>query len=546
MIRLGPFLQSRSLSFRLFLITIPTTILAISLLGYFDDRVAGSLLDSQVEAGSVRLATQLADDLARDGMLDHAENARKFVGELVEANFFVIRIDVFRFSGDELQRVVTTSTSSAQPIHVDELTAARQGQPLVLRQYQEGERLLKAIVPIAQGSPQQVRGCVSLLSTLRQSDLLREVHYKIALFLIPAAVAVLIVMLHLMFTREVTRRIDRVVAAMVRARAGELQHRIEVDSSDEIGTVAQGFNDMMAEIERTSADRARLLHEQENFNLELRQRVREATTDLSAANDRLTRLNEDLVETQRRLTQAERTAVAGYMAATFAHEIGSPLSAMSTHLQLLAESPGVTTDMARRIDLVQQQLSRITWYVEELLAETRAPGQARGPVQVNDLLRQLLLFLEHHLARRGVALETDFGAGLVPVEANAQQLQQVFLNVLNNAGDAMPDGGKIVVRTRLEHDADSGREVVVSISDNGIGIPSEKQARIFEPFFSTKDLRRGTGLGLTIAAKIIRQHHGRIEVQSSQGQGTTLTIRLPVPEHAPDAQPEAAIGKEAR
>ncbi len=415
----------------------------------------------------------------------------------------------------------------------------------MLHQYQEGERLVKVIVPIVETSPRQVRGCVSLVSTLRQSDLLREVHYEIALFLIPAAVAVLIVMLHLMFTRAVTRRIDRVVGAMTRARAGELQHRVAVDARDEIGTVAQGFNDMMDEIERTSADRARLLQEQKNFNLELQERVREATRDLSAANDRLSQLNEDLVETQRRLTQAERTALAGYMAATFAHEIGSPLSAMSTQLQLMAEDPVATPDMARRIDLVQQQLSRITWYVEELLSETRAPGQARGLVQINDILRQLLLFLEHHLARRGVSLETDFGAGLFPVDANAQQLQQVFLNVLNNAGDALPDGGKIVVKTRLENAGDSGRQVVVSISDNGIGIPLEKQARIFEPFFSTKDLRRGTGLGLTIAAKIIRQHHGRIEVQSVPGQGTTLTIRLPVPERAPDAAAAAAAGREA-
>ena len=366
------------------------------------------MLDDHVTSSSVRLATQLADDLARNDMLNNVEAARKFVGELVEANFFIIRIDVYRVSSAGLVRVITTSTYSERPIQVDEVTVVKQGSPLVLPQYQEGERLVKAIVPIIGGPTHETRGCVTLVSSLRESDLMREVHYRIALFLIPASVAVLIVLLHLLFTREVTRRIDRIVDAMTRARAGELQHRIPVDSRDEIGIVVQGFNRMMDEIERTTSDRARLLQEQERFNVELQERVADATRGLSSANDRLRELNEDLVETQRRLTQAERTAVAGYMAATFAHEIGSPLNAMSTHLQLMAEDPGITPDMARRIDVVQQQLSRITWYVEELLSETRGPGQSRAPVQVNDLLRQLLLFLEHHLARRGVAIETDF------------------------------------------------------------------------------------------------------------------------------------------
>jgi two-component system, NtrC family, sensor kinase len=541
------FFKSRSLSFRLFLVTIPVTILAISLLGYLDDHAVGRMLDEQVTSSSVRLASQLADDLSRNQMLDKVEDARKFIGELVEANFFITRIDIYRVSGDGLIRILTTSTSSTHPIHIDELTAVRQGRPLVLRQYQEGERLVKAITPILIPPGGQPRGCVTLVSSLRESDLVKEVHYRIALFLIPAAVAVLIVLLHLLFTREVTRRIDRVVGAMTGARAGELQHRIPVDSRDEIGIVAQGFNEMMDEIERTSRDKARLLREQEHFNVDLQKRVADATRDLSSANERLRELNEDLVDAQRRVTQAERTALVGYMAATFAHEIGSPLSAMSTHLQLMAEDPGITPDTARRLDLVQQQLSRITWYVEELLSETRAPAQSRAAVQVNDLLRKLLLFLEHHLGRRGVSIVTDFAGGLPALDANSQELQQVFLNLLNNAGDAMPKGGTVVVTTRLEEGPDaSQRQIAIGVSDNGTGIPAEKQARIFEPFFSTKALKQGTGLGLTIAAKIIRQHHGKIEVRSAPGQGTTVTVRLPVPGHTPQIHADSAAGKEAR
>src|SRR5512141_1493071 len=134
--KLQGFFKSRSLSFRLFLVTIPVTILAISLLGYLDDHVVGRMLDEQVTSSSVRLATQLADDLSRNQMLDKVEDARKFVGELVEANFFITRIDIYRASTEGITRVLTTSTSSTRPIHIDELTVVRQGRPLVLRQYQ--------------------------------------------------------------------------------------------------------------------------------------------------------------------------------------------------------------------------------------------------------------------------------------------------------------------------------------------------------------------------------------------------------------------------
>jgi signal transduction histidine kinase len=231
------------------------------------------------------------------------------------------------------------------------------------------------------------------------------------------------------------------------------------------------------------------------------------------------------------------------MAATFAHEIGSPLSAISTHLELIAEDPTISDDTRRRLKLTQDQVSRITGFVEELLSETRVSMQPRSPVQLNRILRQLLSFFEQHLARCRVRVETRFSPDLPEIEANPQQLQQVFLNLLNNACDAMPKGGTIFIETSSHSDPD-GKYVAVSVADNGTGIPEEKQEHIFEPFFTTKDLRRGTGLGLSIAAKIIRQHQGTIEVHSRPGAGTTFTIRFRVPIPLSTASQEALAGKE--
>ncbi len=519
------FLQTRSISFRLYLIIIPPTVLAISLLGYLDGRVAKRMLDARVEESTRTIANQLASDLAQKNAPSNPERVRIWTSELVDSNFFIVRIDIYHISGDGLTRWVTTSSSRAQPITVDELAAIRESRTLVIQQFQEQERLLKVIAPIH--TEAGTTGCVTVTSTLNQSDLVGEVHDRIALFMVPAAVLLVILMLHYLFTKVLTQRIDRLIQVMTQARSGNLGKRAPVERQDELGVIAKRYNEMMEEIERASLERDRLLDELQEFNIQLQGKIRDATQELFSANEQLRQVNQDLLETQRRLTQSERAAVAGQMAATFAHEIGSPLSAISTHLELMGENE-ISPDTRHRLRLIQEQVSRITGFVEELLSETRLSAAPRGPVQLNKLLQQLLLFLEQHLEGNHIEVETRFAQDLPEIEANAEQLQQVFLNLLNNACDAMPAGGTVKVETSTSADPE-GRYVQVSVSDNGVGIPKEKQGRIFEPYFTTKDLRRGTGLGLSIAAKIVRQHDGSIDLESAPGEGARFTLRFRVP-----------------
>jgi signal transduction histidine kinase len=176
---------------------------------------------------------------------------------------------------------------------------------------------------------------------------------------------------------------------------------------------------------------------------------------------------------------------------------------------------------------VQEQIGRITGFVEEMLAETRASTQAKSPLQLNQVLKQILLFLEQHLARHRVKVEAILASDLPEIEANAHQLQQVFLNLLNNACDAMPEGGTVRLTTSAERGPGDQQFVTVSVADTGVGIPVDRQAHIFEPFFTTKDLRRGTGLGLSITARIVREHNGSIRLSSAPEAGTTFTIRFP-------------------
>lgn len=524
--RLRGFLDRRSISFRLYVIIIPTTILAISLIRYIDAQVAADMLEKKVKTDTETMATELAADISgRDTPL-LAEKIGPWLSHLVETNSYVTRIEVFYVANGFLNRIYSTSSSTGQPTSIDEMIAVQQAHTAILQQYKDRERTLKVVVPFRHAGTALI-GCVSVSSSLEQADNALAVHRRIDLFLIPASVLFLVLMLHFLFTRGLTGRIGRLGLAMIHARGGTLEKRAPVERQDELGVIAQLFNQTMEEIERASRERDRLLEEQKDFNTELQAKVQEATKELSSANLQLRQVNQELIDAQRRLTRVERMALAGQMAAAFAHEVGSPMSAISTHLELMAEEPSCSEDARRRIQLIQQQMNRMTGFIEELLSETRAAARAFTSVQLNDILKQLLLFLGQHLDRHKIRLETLLEPDLPEIEANAQQLQQVFLNLLNNAADAMPNGGTVRVETKAEKDEHGKKLVAVSVSDNGIGITQDEQKRIFEPFFSTKDLRQGAGLGLSIAARIVREHEGTIELASEPGVGTTFTIRFP-------------------
>jgi two-component system, NtrC family, sensor kinase len=519
------FFRRLPLSVRLLGLIIPTVVLAIGLYGYLNARIIGRMLDTRVAESTRDAAMQLAEDLAGDRIPTRGERMRTWLRELMDANFFIVRIDVFELAEGRLEMATSTSGTIAPSALIDEEIAVRHYRILELPQFREKQRLLKVIAPFR--TKQGTIGCVSLVSSLQQSDLVAQIHDRVALYLVPATVLILVLLLQFLFARGITRRIDRMSQVMREARSRDFSVRVPVGRDDELGTIARSFNDTMDEISNAWQERDRLLEERERSNALLQERIREATQDLAAANERLRQTNEEILNAQRQLTQAERMAVVCQMAATFAHEIGSPLSAVSTHLQLLVEERGTDGDTARRLQLIQEQISRITGYVEELLSATRAAVQVRTDVQLNEVLERLLLFLEQHLARRRVRVLKELGPNLPAVLADADQLQQVFLNLVNNACDAMPDGGELTLTTALEP-GDQGRSFVVArVSDTGTGIPIEKQERIFEPFFTTKEFSGGTGLGLSVTARIVRQHGGDVSFTSRPSGGTTFVVRLP-------------------
>jgi two-component system sensor histidine kinase HydH len=221
----------------------------------------------------------------------------------------------------------------------------------------------------------------------------------------------------------------------------------------------------------------------------------------------------DLSENLRRL---DRLANLGLVSASVAHEIKNGLVAISTFVELLAQK-SEDREMAL---VVQKELHRINALTTQLLRFSTPKPPAFAPVAVNELLEHALRLIEHQLQGRMIALERDFRAAPHIIHADESQLQQVFMNLLLNAADAVGSNGTVTVGTE-----NAGSHLLIFIRDTGVGIPKENLPRLFEPFFTTK--KNGTGLGLAICHRIIEEHRGSIEVHSEPGKGSAFIVTLP-------------------
>lgn len=230
---------------------------------------------------------------------------------------------------------------------------------------------------------------------------------------------------------------------------------------------------------------------------------------------------------QKAVARSERLAAVGELAASIAHEVRNPLAGIQGALEVLRK--GMAADPSRRevMDEVMAQVVRLETLVRDLLTFAQPRPLSRQTVNLNDLVDRVVRFLQESLDRSGIRVRRDSQTPLPGISADPQQLEQVFLNLIENAVQAMEAGGTLSVDTR-----ESGDSLQVAFTDTGKGIPAGDLQRIFHPFFTTK--HRGSGLGLSIVQKIVEAHDGSVRVESEPGRGTRVTVLLPrrEPTHA--------------
>ena len=228
------------------------------------------------------------------------------------------------------------------------------------------------------------------------------------------------------------------------------------------------------------------------------------------------------VELADQLLQAEKLSSLGLMAAGIAHEVNTPITGISSYTQMLLKETPASDTRKSILEKIEKQTFRAAGIVNGLLNFARINGTEYGDLDVNRLLQESLSLLEHQLTRSSIRVTRSLDASIPLVFGNGGKLQQVFVNLLLNARDAMPAGGELKVHTGMNESM-----VIVDIEDTGTGISEDDIKRIYDPFFTTKGASKGTGLGLAISYGIIQEHGGRILVDSEPGKGTRFRLKLP-------------------
>jgi signal transduction histidine kinase len=296
-------------------------------------------------------------------------------------------------------------------------------------------------------------------------------------------------MIWLFFTFLVDQRIHALARTMGRVESGDLTARAVDDSGDELGRLATSFNTMVARL----ADARRQLEDRH----------------------------------AEEIRRAEHLASLGKMAAGIAHEINNPIAGMLNCVRTLLKGFRDERQRIQYLDMLQEGLGRIGRTVGQLLNFAREAKPQLTRTDIRALLQHCLALLEQDLTARRIVCSLRRDGNLPEILADPHQLEQVFLNILKNATEAMPEGGTIVISASLR-EREAGRFLEVQIDDTGIGIPPENLPRIFDPFFTTKEVGKGTGLGLSVSYGIARAHGGYIEVKSEVGRGSLFTVGLPV------------------
>jgi len=252
-----------------------------------------------------------------------------------------------------------------------------------------------------------------------------------------------------------------------------------------------------------------------------RMRYEEALQRLDDSHRKLKEQTDVLFQTEEQLRRADRLSALGELSAGMAHEIRNPLGSIKGAVEILKDDYSPDEAKYEFIQILQKETDRLNTIVQEFLGFARPKHPEFQQVNMNETIESVLMLTAQEARRVGVGVEKKLDPSIGKRNLDAGLLKQAFLNMVLNAIQAMPHGGRLTVETGLRNDM-----LEVKIADTGIGIPEENRKKLFSPFFTTK--KNGTGLGLAITYRIIENHHGTIDVLSEPGKGTTFTVKIPV------------------
>ena len=464
-------------------------------------RLSRNALEDDLRTSGLALARELAASAVERHGAERETLLQREIGSVAGRGGLVRDVAIYAVGPAGL--VVRAHGGTPEPPDASVEVAAREGQEIVVVKHEALSRLWRVTVPIWEGK--RSVGAVALTLPLARADALAGRIEHQAVLLGVSAMCLLVGALSAFMNRALAAPLGRILQVMGWAEGGDLGARAPEDRQDEVGQVALGLN--------------RMLERVASFQAELARRVSEATAQLRTTNERL-------YAAQQQVGRNERLAAAGELAAAMAHNVGTPLTGVVGHLQLLEEEVAEPA-VKERLRRIQGQVDRAVAAARQFLGAAR-PAPLRTPVDVKALLADLLLLVSPESQRKGIAVAQAFAEELPTIPADPNQLQELFLGLITNALDAMGAGGTLQVAVEAGQSEEGSPMIRVVLSDTGSGIPPENLAKVFEPFFTTRSSSGGTGLGLAIARRITREHGGSIRLESEPGHGTRAIVELPV------------------
>ncbi|HUM03394.1 MAG TPA: ATP-binding protein [Thermoanaerobaculia bacterium] len=522
-------------------VTLIATVSAVTLIaiGLFAVLAIGAQR-AEMKNEALRGAALFSDTIrtsTRDQMLSGKKEDAYRVMQAISENENVEKVRIFNKEG----RIMFSTASGEAGTLVDKKAEScyachAAGQPLVklsvpsrarVFRAADGHRVLGMVTPIynetacssadchVHPAEQTVLGVVDVSISLADVDRVVEDRAVRTAWVSLVCILAIAVGLMVAVRRLVLRPVREMVKATERIGRGDLLALVPVFQPDELGRLATSFNEMADSLAKARAERLELLNG-------LERQVEERTEALRAA--------------QAQLIQTEKLASLGQLSASIAHEINNPLAGILTFSKLLVRNleeggdPATSRDLLlKNLRLIERETDRCRGIVRNLLDFARQRPLVLADVDVKKALEEALTLLNHKIEMQQIVLEKKIGTDAL-VSADFGQLRQAFVNILLNACDAMPEGGRLTVSTGILPD---GKRVEIAFTDTGPGIAPENLNRIFDPFFTTKEM--GTGLGLSVVYGIVQKHGGEMKAESRPGVGTTMRIRLPLAAAAPEA-----------
>lgn len=346
-------------------------------------------------------------------------------------------------------------------------------------------------------------GVLDIVVSLERMSELAHAHH-VDVLISTSVILVILSFGHYLLTRRYI--CDPIEVLLVQTQAlseGDLTARVRNVSNDELGDLGESFNTMAENLAQAQL-------ELKDWGNTLEHKVETRTAEMQKMQDQLLR--------------SAKLASMGELVAGIAHEINNPLTGILMFASLSARTPDLPPQVKDNLDLIVSETGRCAKIVRGLLEFARESIPEKKLDSINRVITHTLELVSQQAIFQDIEIGCDCDENLPDIEIDADQLQQVFFNMFINAGQAMPNGGELSIKTRLLGEED---EILITVCDTGTGISQENLERIFDPFFSTKS-QKGFGLGLSVSYGIIRNHGGRVDVESEVGRGTCFTIHLPV------------------